>query len=71
MEKTIINKTKRLRSREEREERLEYYEENKEIINRRYCEKRQKAKELKSAHHAVLEGDTNDNNASTEAKREK
>ena len=49
--------------KKESEERLKYDEENKERINRRPREKRQKVKELKSAQHAVLEGDTNDDRA--------
>ena len=65
MEKTIISKTKRLREADY------YYEENKEKINRRRREKRQKSKELKSAQYAVLEGDTDDDNGSAKAKREK
>jgi hypothetical protein len=41
-----------------REERSKYYQENKESINRKRREKRQKAKELKVARQNVPDGET-------------
>ena len=58
MNKTSNSETKRLREaklrkKEKRsEERKQYYEENKEKINRIRRENRKKAKQLKSAQHA-------------------
>ena len=48
-----------------REERSKYYQENKESINRKRREKRQKAKELKVAKQNVPDGETSvtDNSA--------
>ena len=64
MGKTSSSETIRLREgkkrKEEkvREERSKYYQENKESINRKRREKRQKAKELKVARQNVPDGET-------------